>query len=244
MRFLFMVLGVLAYVFFFLTFLYLVGFVAGLPLLPRSVDHGPAATLMMAIPVDLALIALFGVQHSVMARPGFKRGWTRIVPPALERSVYITLASLVLIVLFAGWRPIAGVVWSLPTGIAPLIWGLFLLGWALVLLSTFLINHFELFGLQQVWLHLRERTAVAPRFYQPWLYRLVRHPLYLGFFIAFWATPRMTFGHLLLALGMSAYMLIAIRYEERDLVALFGAEYQAYQARVGMLIPGIGKRAG
>jgi protein-S-isoprenylcysteine O-methyltransferase Ste14 len=173
-----------------------------------------------------------------MARQGFKRWWTQVVPRPAERSIYVLMASAALILLMALWRPIDTVIWSVSAPLAAnLIWAIFALGWATVLLSTFLINHFELFGLQQAWFNMRGREAAAPRFHQPLLYKLVRHPLYLGFFLAFWATPQMTAGHLLLAFGVSIYMLIAIRYEERDLVSLFGQDYEDYRGRVGMLTP-------
>lgn len=229
--------SVVAYVLFFATFLYLIGFVGDLPFVPVTVDRGPEAPMLVAVLVNVALIALFGLQHSVMARQGFKKAWTRIVPQQAERSVYVLAASLVLIALFVGWRPIEGTVWS-ATGVASLLlWVLFAAGWMIVLISTFLINHFELFGLQQAWFYARGRQAAAPQFRQPFLYKWVRHPLYSGFFLAFWATPHMTLGHLLLALGMSAYMLIAIVHEERDLVRLFGSDYEQYRARVGKLTP-------
>ncbi len=179
-----------------------------------------------------------------MARPAFKRRGTAIVPPPIERSVYVLAASLMLILLFALWRPIPAPVWTLTGPLAAILWLLFAAGWGIVLLSTFLINHFELFGLQQAWLHLRGRATASPVFRTPFLYRAVRHPLYSGFFLAFWGTPRMTTGHLCLAIGMSAYMLLAIRYEENDLTDLFGEDYRAYRARVGMLVPGLGRRMG
>jgi protein-S-isoprenylcysteine O-methyltransferase Ste14 len=186
---------------------------------------------------------LFGVQHSVMARPGFKRAWTKIVPPPIERSVYVLLASIALIVMFLFWQPIDSTVWSVENPIGyNILFGLFWVGFGIVLVSTFLINHFELFGLQQAWFHGRDRQVKAPQLREPSLYRLVRHPMMLGFFIAFWATPEMSGGHLLLAAAMSAYILIALHYEERDLVGLFGADYENYRTRVGMLIPGIGRR--
>jgi len=244
MRALFMGFSLVAYAIFFATFLYLIGFVADLAVLPATVERGPSAPVAVAIITDIALIALFGVQHSVMARQGFKRAWTRMVPWPIERSVYVIFASLALIILFAFWRPIAGDVWNVGNPLARMIlWAMFAAGWGIVLLSTFLINHFELFGLQQAWLHLRRREPSPPIFHQPLLYKWVRHPLYLGFFLAFWATPHMSYGHLLLSIGVSIYMLIAIRYEERDLVGLFGAQYVEYRSRVGMLIPGIGRRS-
>lgn len=235
--------AVIAYAVFLATFLYLIGFVGDLAALPRTVDRGLEGPLGQAIAVDLALIALFGVQHSVMARKGFKHAWTRIVPVQAERSVYVLAASLVLIVLFAFWHPIEGTVWLASGALATVLWVVFAIGWALVLLSTFLINHFELFGLQQAWFHARGREAAAPQFRQPLLYKQVRHPLYLGFLVAFWATPHMTYGHLLLAAGMSIYILIAIRHEERDLVALFGRDYEDYREKVGMLTPRFGRGA-
>ena len=243
-RTLFMAFALIAYAIFFATFLYLIAFVGNFPWVPVTVDKGPVFAVGPAIVVNLALIALFGVQHSVMARQGFKRAWTRFVPKAAERSVYVLAASLTLIILFIAWRPIDGLVWKVTQPpVTYFLWGLFALGWLIVLASTFLINHFELFGLQQAWFNLRNRAAAAPRFRQPFFYRFVRHPLYSGFFLAFWAIPVMTFGHLLLAVGMSAYMLIAIRLEERDLVGLFGRDYEDYRARVGMLAPRLGRRS-
>jgi methanethiol S-methyltransferase len=173
-----------------------------------------------------------------MARQGFKRAWTRIVPEPIERSTYMVFACLALVLMFALWQPMPATLWDLRGGPAGmLLWAVFGIGWLIVLLSTFLLNHFELFGLQQVWNALRNRAASAPQLRQPLFYKLVRHPLYSGFFIAFWATPHMTTGHLLLAVGMSIYMLIAIGYEERDLIGLFGAEYESYRGRVGKLVP-------
>jgi len=244
MRAMFMGFSLVAYAIFFATFLYLIGFVGNLPELPTTVDRGLVTAPAMALITDVALIALFGLQHSVMARQGFKKAWTRMVPLPIERSIYVLLASAALIILFSLWRPIEGVVWDVANPIGQVtLWALFLAGWGIVLLSTFLINHFELFGLQQAWFHLQGRQAAAHTFRQPMLYKWVRHPLYLGFFLAFWSTPHMSYGHLLLAAGMSLYMLIAIRYEERDLIAWFGRDYEEYRARVGMLIPGIGRRA-
>ncbi len=244
MRALFLGFALIAYAIFFATFLYLIGFLGNLDVLPTTVDKGPAGPIGAAVITDVVLVALFGLQHSVMARQGFKRNWTRIVPWPIERSVYVLFASAALIILFSLWRPIGGMVWDVANPTAQVIlWALFLAGWGIVLLSTFLINHFELFGLQQAWLHLRNREPAKPVFHQPLFYKWVRHPLYLGFFLAFWAAPEMTAGHLLLAAGMSAYMLIAIRYEEHDLIGLFGKDYEDYRDRVGMLTPRFRRRS-
>ncbi|HYJ51989.1 MAG TPA: isoprenylcysteine carboxylmethyltransferase family protein [Allosphingosinicella sp.] len=231
--------GVLAYLVFFATFLYLIAFVGGLPYVPRSVDHGgDVAGLVVALAVDLGLVLLFGLQHSVMARQGFKAAWTRIVPVPAERSTYVLFASLALIVMFVFWHPIPVDVWNVANPyLAYMLWGLFALGWLIVLVSTFLINHFELFGLHQVWNHARGQGMAEPVFRTPLFYARVRHPIYAGFVLAFWATPRMTIGHLFLAAGMTVYILIAIRHEERDLVALFGDQYENYRGSAGMLIP-------
>lgn len=238
-RGLYLLFGAFAYAFFFATFLYLVAFVGNLPGAPRTVDAGGRMVLWpLAAVTNLALILLFGLQHSIMARSGFKRAWTRLVPEPIERSMYVLLASAALWVLFHFWRPMPYDIWRVEDPIAvALIWILFAAGWVIVLLSTFLISHFELFGLKQVWLHLREQAAAAPQFRQPFFYKLVRHPLYSGFILAFWATPVMTLGHLIFAAGMTVYMLVAIRYEERDLVNLFGQDYEAYRGKVGMLLP-------
>ncbi|HEY6815440.1 MAG TPA: isoprenylcysteine carboxylmethyltransferase family protein, partial [Croceibacterium sp.] len=234
MRALFLGFALIAYAIFFATFLYLIGFVGNLAGPPITVDVGPAASVGSAFVTDIALVAIFGVQHSVMARQGFKRAWTKTVPLPIERSVYVLFASAALIIMFIFWRPIPAMVWDVANPVGQtILWALFAAGWGIVLLSTFLINHFELFGLQQAWLHLRGREAAPPVFRQPLMYKWVRHPLYLGFFLAFWATPHMSYGHLLLSAGVSIYMLIAIRYEERDLIGLFGRDYVEYRGRVG-----------
>lgn len=227
----------IAYAIFLMTFIFFILFVGDMSFAPVTVNRGPEAPPLMALVIDLGLITLFGLQHSVMARQGFKRIWTRIVPAPLERSVYVLATSAVLIMLFAFWRPIDEIAWSVNGVGAAVLWALFGLGWLIVLASTFLINHFELFGLQQAWLYARSREGAEPEFKQPLLYRLVRHPLYTGLFLGFWATPDMSYGHLLLALGMSVYMLIGIRFEERDLLATFGIAYEDYRNRVGMLMP-------
>lgn len=240
-----LLVAIAVYAIFFATFLYLIVFVGDFPFASRTVDVGPESPPAVAAAIDLALIALFGVQHSVMARPGFKAAWTRIVPPPLERSVYVLAASVALMIMFLLWRPIDTVVWNVTSPLFnDLIWAVFWLGWATVLLSTFLINHFELFGLQQAWLNMRRRQAAKPELRQPFLYRWIAHPLYSGFFMAFWAAPEMTAGHLLLAIGMSAYMLIGIRYEERDMGDVFGEDYRRYRSSVGGLVPRFRRRQG
>jgi protein-S-isoprenylcysteine O-methyltransferase Ste14 len=218
--------------------LYFIAFSANLGV-PRSVDLGAGAPWPAALFNDLLLLALFGLQHSVMARRGFKRWWTRFVPPALERSTYLLATAAVLALLFRFWLPIeAPQVWHVEqrAGVV-LLWSLFGLGWLLVLLSTFMINHFELFGLQQVWARLTGRAAPESQFRTPLLYRFVRHPLYLGLLLGLWAGPEMSAGRLLLAAGFSAYILVGIGFEERDLVAQFGERYRRYRAEVGMLLP-------
>jgi protein-S-isoprenylcysteine O-methyltransferase Ste14 len=236
--------AIVCYAIFFATFLYLIAFVGGFSLVPRTVDAGPPAASAVAAIIDLALIALFGIQHSIMARPAFKGAWTKVIPPVAERSVYVLVASIALMILFLGWRPIDAIVWNVTSPIASgVLWAIFWVGWLTVLVSTFLINHFELFGLQQAWFHTRGRPDAAPELREPSLYRVVRHPMMAGFFLAFWGTPHMTVGHLLLAGGMSLYILVALHYEERDLVSLFGADYENYRGRVGMLIPRFRRRS-
>lgn len=238
--------AIVSYAVFFATFLYLIAFVGDLPV-PKTVDSPPSTLApIAACLVDLALIALFGIQHSVMARPGFKRSWTRMVPPAVERSVYVLCASIALLILFWFWQPIAGTVWLVSPNAGWLdfiLWAALWAGFGIVLISTFLINHFELFGLQQAWQNMRGQQAEAPELLQPFLYKWVAHPLYAGFFLALWSTPHMTLGHLLLAVGLSIYMLVAIRYEEHDLTDLFGEDYRRYRASVGMLVPRFGRRS-
>ena len=243
MRAIYVSIALVCYAAFFAAFLYLIGFSAGFSALPTHVDRGLSAAAPVAAAIDIALIALFGVQHSVMARPGFKRWWTRIVPQAVERSVYCLAAAAVLGALFLLWHPIAGVLWEVtnPAGRIAL-WAMCAAGWAIVFISTWLINHFELFGLAQVWRHWRGVEPQPYRLSTPLFYRIVRHPLYSGFLLAFWAAPTMTVGHALLAAGMTVYVLIAIRYEERDLVDYYGDKYIDYRKRVGTLVPGVGRR--
>lgn len=228
--------GVVAYLVFFLTFLYAIGFVSGLAV-PKTLDTGAVVGSTEAVIVDLILMSIFAVQHSVMARAPFKRWWVQYVPASVERSTYVLLSSLALILLFWQWRPMPAVVWATTPPLATAITILSLVGWLIVLLSTFLINHFELFGLHQVFSYLSGRAMPAPRFKAPLLYKLVRHPIYLGFVIAFWAAPVMTAGHLLFAAVTTAYIFVGIFLEERDLVAVFGDDYRRYRQKVSMLIP-------
>jgi protein-S-isoprenylcysteine O-methyltransferase Ste14 len=229
--------GTVCYLIFLATYLYALGFVGGF-LVPTTLDGPAAAPLGRALAVDLGLLGLFAVQHSVMARKGFKERWTRIVPPELERSTYVLFSSVALVALFAFWEPLGGVVWEIasPLGRA-LAWTAFGFGWGLVLVTTFLIHHFDLFGLRQVWLYLLGRPYRPLSFVTPGPYRLVRHPLYLGWLFAFWSTPRMTAAHLVFAIATTAYILIAIQLEERDLIDLFGDRYRRYRRQVSMLIP-------
>ena len=237
-RLLSFIYGVGAYVACLATLLYFIGFSGNL-LVPRSVDSGADAPWGEALVADLLLLALFGVQHSVMARRGFKHWWTRVVPAAVERSTYVLATCAVLALMFRFWVPIhAPVIWRVEQGAGvALLWGLFALGWALALASTFQIDHFELFGLQQVIARLTQRAAPETRFKTPLLYRYVRHPLYSGLLLTFWSVPVMTAGRLLFALGSTAYILIGIAFEERDLVRQFGERYRTYREQVGMLIP-------
>jgi methanethiol S-methyltransferase len=233
----FFIYGVVSYLIFFGTFLYAIGFIGGFGV-PNPLDGAPTGPRALAIAIDAGLLSLFAVQHSVMARRWFKERWTRLVPWPIERSTYVLFSSLALIVLFAFWRPLGGSVWHVeePSG-RVVLWSLFAFGWGLVLVCTFLINHFDLFGLRQVWLFATGREYTPLRFATPGPYRLVRHPLYVGWFFAFWMTPNMTLSHLLFAVATTAYILVAIQFEERDLVHEHGASYDDYRRRVPMLWP-------
>jgi protein-S-isoprenylcysteine O-methyltransferase Ste14 len=237
------VYGLVSYGAFFATFLYAIGFLGGFGV-PLTVDGGgPESAPGVALGINLALLALFGIQHSVMARPAFKQAWTKVIPKSMERSTYVLLSSLILALTFWLWRPMPGTVWDAQAGpVRAALWTLFALGWVVLLISTFLINHFELFGLQQVWQNLRGQRTTEARFREPLFYKLVRHPLYVGWLMTFWATPTMTVGHLVFAAGASAYILIAIRFEERDLIRAH-PEYAEYRRRVPMLIPGFPRTA-
>jgi protein-S-isoprenylcysteine O-methyltransferase Ste14 len=229
--------GSVCYLVFLATFLYAIGFVGGFAV-PTWLDGPARGPLALALAVDLALLAAFAVQHSVMARPWFKRAWTRLVPLPAERSTYVLFSSLALILMFWQWRPVGGVVWSVENAAGRLaLYGLFAFGWALVLVCTFLINHFDLFGLRQVWLYLVGRPYTPVHFVTPAPYKLVRHPLYLGWLFAFWMTPDMTAAHLVFAIATTAYILIAIQLEEADLLREHGADYQRYRDEVPMILP-------
>ena len=232
------VYGLVAYASFLASFLYAIGFIGNL-FVPKSIDTGAPVPLAEALIVNLALLGLFAVQHSVMARRSFKRWWTGIVPPAVERSTFVLAASLLLALLLWQWRPIAEpVAWRVDNIVGvQLVWAVFWLGWAVLFISSFLINHFELFGVSQVFANVAGQKLPEPEFRAPLFYRYVRHPLYLGFVMGFWAAPVMTAGHLLFAVGCTCYILLGIWFEERDLVAQFGERYRRYRDQVGMLLP-------
>jgi methanethiol S-methyltransferase len=237
-RILIMLYGITAYVLFHAVFLYAVGFIFGVPFLPKTIDSGEVVPLAEALMIDLGLLSLFAVQHSGMARRGFKRWWTKILPQPMERATFVLATNAVLVLLLWQWRPIPAVVWTIPVpGIAVAVQALSAIGIVIVLLATFLINHFELFGLHQVVNHMRRRPMPEPRFRTPALYGVVRHPIYFGFIVAFWAAPVMTLGHLLFAAATTAYIFVGIFLEERDLVAQFGDDYRRYRARVAMIVP-------
>ena len=237
------VYGFVCSLIFLASFLYAVCFVGDV-IVPKTIDSGLRHSHLTALVVDLLLLGAFAVQHSVMARPGFKAVWTKIVPRSIERSTYVLFSSLLLALLYWQWQPFASPVWDVTSSrvFAGLLVALYWLGWVILLLSTFMINHFDLFGLRQVYLRMRNAEYSPPRFTQRALYKIVRHPIMLGFLIAFWATPRMSVGHLLFSIATTGYILVGIMLEEHDLAAAHGAQYQAYRSSVPMLIPGLFKR--
>lgn len=230
--------GIIAYVLFLAAFLYAIGFVGNL-LVPKGIDSGTETTLLNAIVINALLLSVFAIQHSVMARPAFKRWITKMISPAMERSTFVLLSSLALLLIYWQWRPITTIVWEVQNPVfAYVLLGLFALGWLIVLLSTFMINHFELFGLKQIYDNLKRRPTTHSKFQTLYLYKIIRHPIMLGFIIAFWATPVMTVGHLLFAVVTTVYILVAVSYlEERDLRTFIGERYETYQKEVPMLIP-------
>lgn len=239
-RWLFFAFGTASYLLFLALYAYMAAFVGGFAV-PRTIDTPSATPVGAAVAINLVLLAVFGLQHSVMARPGFKRVWTRIVPQPIERSVYVLASNLVLALLMWQWRGIDVVVWNIEQpALRGVAWALFAAGWLMVPAVSYLINHFDLFGMRQVWLHVRGREYTSLPFRTPLLYRHVRHPLYLGWALAFWATPTMTAGHLLLAVVLTGYMMLAAVFEERDLVAHFGQQYAEYRERVPMFVPRLG----
>ena len=232
-----LVYGVACYVLFLVTYLYFIGFVGNL-FVPTTLDGAPRVSLVWALLNNVGLIALFGVQHSVMARPAFKRAWTAVVPEHLERSTYVLFSNVALFALCWFWQPLGGTIWHVDNTVARnVIYGFFAMGWLMVPLASMAINHFDLFGVRQVWLHFRGKPYTPLAYRTPGPYRYLRHPLYVGWFLAFWSTPDMTLAHLLMATGLTAYILMAIPFEERDLEASLGEQYVAYRKRTPMFVP-------
>ena len=240
----FLLYGVVSYFAFFGTILYAIGFVGNI-VVPKTIDGEPELPFGKALLIDAGLLLLFALQHSIMARPGFKRRWTKIIPPALERSTFVLLASLCLMLMMWQWQPLGGVVWEIQnTTLQNILFVVYLIGWGIVFISTFLIDHFDLFGLRQTWLYFRGKPYTNLPFRVPLFYRFVRHPLYFGFLIAFWATPLMTVTHLIFAVLTTGYIFTAIQFEERDLVNHFGESYRKYRKQAPMIIPFSKKKAG
>ena len=242
-RRMFFVFGVACHALFFVVFAYMAGFVGNF-LVPKTIDSPLRdGSVVISVLIDLGLLAAFCVPHSIMARPGFKRWWTTLVPSAIERSVYVLVSNVLMILLLVLWRPIGPVIYDLKSPIArSAIWGLFATGWLLVPVASLMISHFDLFGSRQVWLHLQQKAYTYLPFHTPMLYKIIRHPLYLGWMISFWATPTLSAGHVMFATFMTLYMLAAIPIEERDLIAAYGEKYQQYRRRVPALIPGLKRR--
>lgn len=236
-RTLFFLYGIICYLVFFGTFLYAVGFLGNV-IVPKSIDSAATVPFGEALLINIALLGVFALQHSVMARQGFKKWWTKFVPVQIERSTYVMFTNFALILMFWQWQPMGGVIWNVqdPT-IQVILYGIFAFGWLMVLVSTFLINHFDLFGLRQVWLQLIGKKYTNLGFVTPGPYKLIRHPLYFGFLLAFWATPTMTVAHLLFAIATTGYILIAIQLEEKDLGSIHGRDYAEYKKKVPMLLP-------
>lgn len=229
--------GIIAYLIFLVAFLYAIGFVGNL-FVPKSIDTGEEISLVPAVLINLGLLSLFALQHSIMARPAFKKWFTKIIDPAMERSTYILLSSLILLFMYWKWQPMTTIVWDTENIVSLIVMAIFFLGWTIVFLSTFMISHFELFGLTQIYQNFKDQSLTYPEFQVNWFYKLVRHPLMLGFIIAFWAAPTMTYGRLLFTVVTTAYMLIAVKYlEEKDLRNLLGKDYENYQKRVPMIFP-------
>jgi len=242
-RLLILTYGVFSYAVFLATSVYAAGFLGNF-LVPKSIDAAATLPFWQALLIDLGMLTIFAVQHSVMARPAFKRWWTRFVPEAAERSTYVLFSSLALVLLFALWQPMGGVLWHVDSTLGRgLVYALYACGWLLVLSSSYLINHFDLFGLRQVWLQFRQRPYTPLGFGMPGLYQYVRHPIYVGWLLAFWATPTMTIAHLVFALGTTAYILMAIRWEERDLIAAHGEDYERYREAVPALVPRVARKS-